>query len=217
MTGHAAHKQCRRIQVERTIDLNRVLPDKVSAEDPIWRQFTFDANRSLLRVRIDELAWVSFQFGHVEEPAIEGRAARPDGDVARRQHCSWRKCGNRRPRSRKPEAARTNRVGEHAGWSTQREHGLGVGGNFRIVYSVTAAQDGLRIAVDVIGKTKSRPKVIRVVSECLPVISQSEIKREISAHFPIILTKQRPEPFVDMISSGAETLRKSGNVGNRQR
>src|SRR5438309_6836702 len=167
-----------------------MLPDKVSAEDPIWRQPALDTNRSLLGVRIEQLAWISFEFGHVEELAIKGRTARPDGDIARRQRCPWRKCGNRSERSWKSEAAGTNRIGKHAGWSAQREHGLCVGGNFRIVNSVTAAQDGLRIAIDVIGKTKSWPKVILIVRECLPVISQSEIKREISAYLPIILTKQ---------------------------
>ena len=167
-----------------------MLPDKVGAEDPLRRQFTFDTNRSLLGVRIEQLAWISFQFGYVEELVIESRTARPDGDIARRQRCPWRKCGNRRQRSWKPEAAGTNRIGKHAGWSAQRERGLSVGGNFRIVDSVTAAQYGPRIAINVIGKTKPWPKVILVVSECLPVISQSEIKREVSAHLPIILTKQ---------------------------
>src|SRR5437870_13663086 len=65
LAGGRTNKQRRRVKIQRSINLDCVLPDVIDAENPLRCQLALDTDRSLLRVWIQQLARISFQLADV--------------------------------------------------------------------------------------------------------------------------------------------------------
>src|SRR5262249_16064077 len=70
----------------------------------------------------------------------------------------------------------------------------------------TAANHSLAMASPVVGKTRSWRKILARISECLLLVTQPQVQRQVVAHMEIVLGKKRPNRIVHRIAAVALAL-----------